>query len=86
MKTQEQIIAEATKVKNMGSPLSLEQIIATIERVEARQEKKFLSKKEIAKAQSRANVEKTDNSNFLTSSMGEINRANALKNLPSSMR
>ena len=84
MKTKEQIKIEAEKVISLGSKLSIEKIITMIEKKEAsnsKREKRSLKKWNKRDEAKNIKVE-TCNSNEL----GEINRENARKNLPSSMR
>lgn len=66
--------------------LTREELITMEVKKIAKTAKKSKSKSNNAKWESRANVEEMSKNNSFTRSIAEINRENAEKNLPSSMR
>jgi hypothetical protein len=67
----------------MGCKLSFEKILLAEMSKDLKKEWKPMSSKDLKAQKQRENVE---NSNFKCDDLGEYNRYNAMKNLPSSMR
>ena len=80
--TVEQIV-KVEKLIAMGTKLTFEQVLAIVIKKELKDAPKQQTKKSAAKQQQRENVR---NSTFKCDDLGEYNRANALKNLPSNLR
>ena len=83
MKTQEEIKAQAQKLKEMGSPMSLEAIVKMLTKKNDKKNKasnKAWARRDAAKVASLAP------SIYGDLTIAEINRKNAMANLPSSMR
>ncbi len=80
-------IAEyANNMLSLGTKMTFEQICDMKMKSEAKQNKKFGSKKESDKAQSRKNVSEMKIDHNSSDWLAAKNRENALKNLPSSLR
>lgn len=85
MNTIPQHIADkANEMIAKGAKMTFEAICEMYMKSEAKKAKKSGSKKEAAKWEQRANV--ANNTTVFTKTLAEINRENAIKNLPSSMR
>lgn len=91
MKTTDQILTEANKIKGMGSPLSIENIIKMIEKKEAKSSKKNNKKWERRDSFNKATKEINHKLSKMTIGektryFEEVQRLSTLGQLPSSMR
>lgn len=81
-----EILEKAQRIVTTGTVMTFEAVCEMLAKSEAKQAKKFGSKKEAKKYEQRQMVEAMPKKENANTWLAEKNRENAMKNLPSSLR